>query len=223
MPRRFPFPLPAAAALAVVLAAHLAAHLRGDSDWIPPTKALLMPLLGLCLFLATRRPRTREARLAFVALFFSWLGDTAPLFASGSTAFMLLVGFFLVAQIIYTITFLPHRSRSILVRQPLWMLAYAAIGVLLVSACASGAGSLLPLIIVYAVAILSMAILATGMGWAGTLGGFIFIISDSLIALGEFTDSPIAAHGFWVMLTYVVAQVLLIMGVLAAGEPARED
>lgn len=55
-------------------------------------------------------------------------------------AFLLLVGFFLVAQVLYTLAFLPRRDRSILRRQPLWILAYLAISVLLVSACAAKAG-----------------------------------------------------------------------------------
>lgn len=205
---------------AAVATLHLAGHLAGAADtWTAGTQLLLMPALALWLFAATRSPRSREVRWGFGALGFSWLGDGAPQFTSGTTGFLLMVGFFLVAQVLYAIAFLPHRGRSIL-RRPLWLIPYVALALGLVALCAPKAGSLLPVIAVYAAAIVCMAVLATGLGWAGVLGGALFVLSDGLIAVRAFAGLTLPAHTFWVMLTYLAAQLLLAQAIQRTQRPS---
>ena len=62
-----------------------------------------------------------------------------------------------------------------------------------------------------------MAALATGVHPLAAVGGAVFLASDAMIALGQFTTwfTPPAAD-LWVMLTYVAGQALLVAGVLAA-------
>ena len=81
--------------------------------------------------------------------------------------------------------------------------------------CRDGAGALLVPVVVYGVALTAMAVLATGMGRAAGVGGAVFMLSDSLIALRAFADVDLPAHSFWVMLTYVVGQALLVAAVIA--------
>jgi uncharacterized membrane protein YhhN len=76
-------------------------------------------------------------------------------------------------------------------------------------------------IVVYELALTTMAILSTGLGRLAGVGGLIFMLSDALIAVGAFTDLELVAHGFWVMLTYVVGQVLIVLGVIAHEREAR--
>src|SRR5690606_32019157 len=78
------------------------------------------------------------------------------------------------------------------------------------------AGLLLPAVSLYAAALCTMAMLATGLGRRGALGGALFVLSDALIALDTFAVLPLPAQGFWVMLTYLLAQVLLVSAVLSA-------
>ena len=40
-----------------------------------------------------------------------------------------------------------------------------------------------------------------------------FLVSDALIALRAFADVELPAHSFWVMLTYVFGQALLVAAV----------
>lgn len=207
---------------ALVTAVHLVSHLLDSPGWSSNTQPLLIPPVALWLFASTRAPRPLGIRLALFALGFSWLGDTAPRFLTGSAAFLGMVGFFLVAQGFYAVAFFPYRARAIL-RRPLWLAPYLALGVGLVLLCAPRAGPLLPLIAIYATAIVCMAVLATGLGWAGAVGGALFVLSDSLIALRAFTDHLLPLHGFWVMLTYVVAQLLLIFGVYQAAPISRPE
>lgn len=208
-------------ALALLTLVHLAAHLLGAATLADTSQWFLMPVLAGCLWLATRRHadgdpgrRSRLVRLTLVALGFSWLGDTAPDLADGDTAFLVMVGFFLCAQVVYTIAFWPYRAGSVL-RRPLTLVPYGLALLALVVACAPGAGSLLVPVVVYGVCLVTMAVVATGVDRLAAVGGAVFLLSDALIALNAFApwyDLP--GHGFWVMLTYVVGQVLLVLGVL---------
>lgn len=206
----------ASAALVGVTFVHLGAILD-DADGVVAnvTQDLLMPLLAGALLAATRSPRNRLVRLVLVALGFSWLGDAAPDFAPGDTAFLVMVGFFLLAQVVYVAAFVPFRDRSIVRRAPLAVLPYAAAFVALIALTRAGAGSLLVPIVVYGLALTAMAMLATGLGRLAGWGGAIFMLSDALIALDAFTELGLPAHGFWVMLTYVVGQALIVLGVIA--------
>ncbi len=192
------------------------------------TQWFLMPLLaGWVLAAASARPRGRLVRLTLAALAASWLGDTVPDLVPSSSSFLVMVGFFLCAQLCYIAAFWPFRARSAVrsprpgsSARPRWRpagaVAYGGALVALVVACAPGAGSLLIPTVVYGVCLVSMAALATGVNGRVALGGAIFLVSDSLIALHAFTSwYAVPQHGFWVMLTYVVGQALIASGVVA--------
>lgn len=205
--------------LVVVSATHLLAQLIDHGPLCDITQILLMPALAAVLWKATTAPRGRLLTLVLWALAFSWLGDTAPRFVPDGASFLAMVGAFLIAQLLYAVAFWPYRSRSLLVR-PLLVLPYAVAGVLIVVLCAAQAGPLLPAIAVYAAAIMAMAVLATGLGRLAGLGGAVFVLSDSLIALDAFDVLTLPAHGFWVMSTYMLAQLLLVAAVRARAESA---
>lgn len=205
-------------AFALVTAVHLVSQLLGHRQIADLTQVLLMPLLALVLLRATRAPRSREVRLVLVALGFSWLGDTLPRLADGDAALLTMIGCFLLAQLVYAAAFWPSRHRSVLGR-PLALLPYLLAGATIVGLSAREAGALLPAVAVYALAILAMAVLATGRGRVAAIGAAVFVLSDALIALDAFGVLTLPAHAVWVMATYVAAQVLLVLGVLA-GERA---
>ncbi|WP_200716829.1 lysoplasmalogenase [Brachybacterium sp. SW0106-09] len=100
------------------------------------------------------------------------------------------------------------------------VLPYLGAAALIVGLCTPSAGVLLPALVVYAAAICAMAVLATGLGVRGGIGGAVFVVSDSLIALNTFDVLTLPAHEVWVMATYVAAQVLLVLGVLGCRERA---
>lgn len=214
--------------LLVVTGVHLVAQVATPEGPVAEaTQPLLMPALALVLVTGTTAPRPALVRLTLVALFFSWLGDTLPRFASGDSGFLLMVGCFLLAQVAYVLAFAPMRARS-LVSRPVLFAPYALALVVLVVLCADGAGVLLPAVLVYGVALAAMAVLSTGLGRVAGLGGAIFLVSDSLIALRAFADVELPAHSFWVMLTYVVGQALLVVAVrekvaVATGKPGLQS
>lgn len=203
----------AAAVLIVVTVLHLGAQLAGWEHLADVTQWVLMPLLALTLATQVPAPRGQLVSLTLVALVFSWLGDAAPDLFSGDTAFIVKVAFFLVAQVVYIVAFSRFVRDSVLVRRPLLVLPYAAAIVALVIACAPGADALLVPVLIYGACLGTMAMLATGLGPLTWAGGALFLVSDGLIALDAFVSSfSLPVQGFWVMLTYIAAQVLIVSG-----------
>lgn len=202
-------------------AAHLAVQLLGPGAWSRPTQVLLMPALALVVLAAAQRPRPRPVLLVLTALFFSWLGDGLPALADGDTAFLLMVGGFLVAQVVYVFAFWPYRAQSALYRRR-WLLApYAGFVAALVWVCAPHTGGLLVPVLVYGLVLGLMAVLATGVNAWTAAGGALFLVSDALIALRAFAPGfEVPQGGFWVMSTYIAAQALIALGVLRRTRPA---
>ena len=213
-----PAHITAVAALLIVFLVHLTGQIFARFSFITEaSQVLLMPALAAILLSATVKPRMRIVKLGFVALFFSWVGDTLPRFMSGDAGFLAMIGGFLVAQCVYIIAFAPYRRRSILTK-PLCAAPYMAAVVVLLALCFEGAGTLFVPVALYAVVIVAMAILATGLSTTGAIGGIVFLVSDSLIALDAFAGLALPGQGFWVMLTYVIGQTLLIQAIIGHEE-----
>jgi uncharacterized membrane protein YhhN len=216
-------------ALTVVALVHLVAQLAGGGAVADVTQVLLMPLLAGVLWCETTAPRGRLVTLVLVALGLSWLGDSAPKPLDGDAAFLVMVGFFLLAQVAYIAAFWPFRARSVLHVHRARLVGYVAVVVALVGVCAAGAAEMLVPVLVYGACLGTMAVLSTGVNRLTAVGGAVFLVSDGLIALDSFVDGfGLPAQGFWVMATYVAAQVLLVAGVLleqsgASPTPTQTD
>jgi uncharacterized membrane protein YhhN len=208
-------------ALAAATVVHLVAQLAGADTLAGATQVLLMPLLAGVLWCETAAPRGRLVTLTLVALGLSWLGDSAPRLTSGDASFLVMVGFFLLAQVTYITAFWPFRERSVLNVQRARLLGYLVVVVALVGVCAAGAAEMLLPVLVYGACLGAMAVLATGVNRLTALGGAVFLVSDGLIALEAFvTGFGLPAQDFWVMATYVAAQVLIVAGVLVEDTTA---
>ncbi|TVP67268.1 MAG: lysoplasmalogenase [Nitriliruptor sp.] len=192
---------------------HLVGQLVGQDALHLVTKPLLMPAL-LAWFL-TVTPSGRFRTLVAIGLVWSWLGDLG-LMPSGEAWFLAGLGAFLIAQLTYSVAFWPYRADSVLTR-PVFALPYLAVLVGLLVVLWGHLGDLRLPVTVYAVVIVAMAVLATGVNRTVALGAVLFVVSDALIALDSVADLvQLPAHGFWVMLTYLAAQLLIAMGVASA-------
>jgi len=192
---------------------HLVGQLVGQDALHLVTKPLLMPAL-LAWFL-TVTPSGRFRTLVAIGLVWSWLGDLG-LMPSGEAWFLAGLGAFLIAQLTYSVAFWPYRADSVLTR-PVFALPYLAALVGLLVVLWGHLGDLRLPVTVYAVVIVAMAVLATGVNRTVALGAVLFVVSDALIALDSVADLvQLPAHGFWVMLTYLAAQLLIAMGVASA-------
>ncbi|AYA26351.1 lysoplasmalogenase [Rhodococcus rhodochrous] len=206
-------------AFAIVAAAHLVFQvLAPDSAFTDVSQWFLMPLLALGLVLVTSAPRDRLVVGTLVALGFSWLGDTAPDLVEGDASFLVLVGFFLCAQLTYIVAFRPYRRSSVVRTRP-WVVGLYALAVIaMVAVCASAAGILVVPMAVYASCLAAMAVLATGLNRTAAVGAMLFVVSDALIAARAFVDADLPAVGLWIMATYIAAQALIVRGVLTAHD-----
>jgi uncharacterized membrane protein YhhN len=218
-----------AGAFGAVALVHLGAQLAGGGLVADATQVLLMPLLAGVLWCETSSTRGRLVTLVLVALGLSWLGDSAPKLTSGDTSFLVMIAFFLLAQVAYIAAFLPSRGGSVLHVHRVWLLAYVAVVAALVLACAPGAGALLAPVLAYGACLGTMAVLSTGVNRFTAVGGALFLVSDGLIALDAFVDGfGLPAQGFVVMATYLAAQALIVAGVLleqpgASRSPRQTD
>lgn len=219
------------AVFGVLAAVHLVAQLVGADGVANVSQWFLMPVLASVLWMSTGPGRSRLVILTLVALGLSWMGDTAPDLTDGDVSFLMMVGFFLLAQIAYIAAFAPYGRAEIWGRRRRSTIGCLVAVGLLILACAPGAGPLLVPALLYGAALGAMAILAAGVDRRVAVGGVLFLVSDGMIALGAFADwfSP-PAEGFWVMVTYIAAQVLIVLGVLdvargrdAAPMPLRAE
>ncbi|MFG2646131.1 lysoplasmalogenase [Streptomyces sp. NPDC048436] len=196
------------AAFGLVAVADLAALLAGSDAAHTVFKPLHMPLLAAYV-LTVKGPRPLTA-----ALLFGWGGDTLLLF-DADPAFLAGMGSFAAGHVCYLALFKRHgtpRARGA------WLVAaYATALVVTVALLWPD----LPVdmrgpVAGYSLLLTAMAFAATRLGLVAAAGGALFLLSDTLIATGvaEWPQAP--RPDFWIMLTYIAAQFLLVKGVLAA-------
>ena len=109
-------------------------------------------------------------------------------------------------------------------RLPTWALAYVAWYVAFLVLLGPHLGGLLVPVAVYGAVLGTMAALAGGRGGVIAVGGALFVVSDSVLALGRFLPGyEFALHDLVVMSTYVAAQGLIAWGALAdlRADPRR--
>lgn len=165
--------------------------------------------------------------LITLALLFSLLGDVLLLFIAESPNYFLtgLIAF-LIAHIMYVISFLKHRNKTL---KPLgFVILLLAYGLGLFYLLKDGLNEMLVPVIIYMIVILSMA--TTAFLRRGSVskrsyilvffGALMFMISDSILALNKFY-SPLAYANIYIMLTYAIAQFLIVIGILKLSQTPR--
>lgn len=203
-------------AFLVVALVHLGAQATAADGWIAGiTQVLLMPALAWVLHASTPDPKSQLVRLVLVGLGLSWLGDTIPRFIPDGTDLdlALMLGAFVLAQLAYVAAFAPFAGRSIIRTRPKLLIPYALVFLAVLGLTAGGTGAFLVGVVVYGMVIITMAILATGLDRIAGIGGALFMVSDALIAVRAFGGLAVPYHELWVMLTYIVAQTMLVMAV----------
>jgi uncharacterized membrane protein YhhN len=204
---------------AVTAAANVLASATG-ARWLDyATKPLLMPLLAAFVLLAPARPAHRSTFVA--ALLAAWLGDCA-LIGAGTAFFLAGMGLFLCAHVLFISTYARSGGVARLRARPAVPVVYAALVLILLTVMWSGLehqGLAMP-VAAYAVALGTMAALATGFGRAVAVGAALFLLSDVVLALAlsGVLILPEILHGTTIMLTYTVGLALI-----ATGWAARAD
>ncbi|MEU6764194.1 lysoplasmalogenase [Streptomyces sp. NPDC046853] len=190
----------------------LAALLAGSDAAHTVFKPLLMPLL------AGYAAVVKGPRLLTAALLFGWGGDTL-LLLDADAAFLAGMGSFAAGHVCYLTLFKRHGTAR--ARGGWLVAAYAtALIVTVVLLWPDLPADMRGPVAGYSLLLTAMAFGATRLGLAAGAGGALFLLSDTLIATGiaEWPQAP--RPDFWIMLTYIAAQFLLTVGVLAA-QPRR--
>ena len=183
-------------------------------------KPLLLPTLIILLASATGEVPGKKIML--VALFFSWMGDVLLMFESRHALFFIFgLVCFLTTHILYIIYFISNSSEkiSLLKKYPLLIALVAVYGVSLVWLLFPHLAGLKIPVMVYAAVICTMLLCSLHIfykvtGPANMLyvsGALFFVMSDSLLAVNKFYQ-PLAYAGVFIMLTYCLAQYLIVHG-----------
>ncbi|WP_299123330.1 lysoplasmalogenase [uncultured Winogradskyella sp.] len=158
--------------------------------------------------------------LTISALVFSLLGDVLLMFTETSEhLFTLGLIAFLIAHIMYVLIFLKHKNTKISPVGFITLLLIYATGLFYL--LKDGLGAMLIPVVVYMLIILSMATsaflrknnvntLSYNLVFAGAI---FFMLSDSILAINKF-HQPIPWSNISIMITYALAQYLIILGIL---------
>lgn len=174
-------------------------------------KTAFCPLLGVFLWLA--RGDATAMRIG-IALLLSAAGD-AFLAIDRNGLFIQGLASFLAAHLVYLWHFLLHRPKPFHLPMRKWLLvaALAAFVAVMLAILAPSLGRLALPVGLYIAAITAMGLAAIALPGRPlvTLGAFSFILSDALIALDKFV-APLGFAGPAIWITYVAAQVLIVLG-----------
>lgn len=185
-------------------------------------KPVLIPFLILGVYFSGSFP---TKKLLLVALSFSWIGDIILLFADRDELFFIagLIAF-LISHIVYILLFnkqLKYKNRKN--KAVFWIGVTAIIMylIIMVSILLPHLGDLTMPVFVYALVISTMLLFAfKGFltweepgNWFVLIGAIAFVSSDSILAFNKFY-APIVMSSFLIMVTYLIAQFLIVVGIL---------
>ena len=190
------------------------------------TKPLLMPVLLVYLRKGMKAPLNASFMLTVGALLFSFGGDAILMYDSKPIYFLLGLGSFAIAQLLYVFAFRKARNDGDWRLPAIYQIAYAIpftafAGVLLWMLLPVVGDDMRIPVTVYALLILSMALNAvyrvnrTNQDSYNQVffGAVLFMLSDSILAINKF-HTPMANAGLWIMSTYILAQWNIINGLL---------
>lgn len=185
-------------------------------------KPFLIPLLLLGVFFYGNFP---SKKFLLTVLTFSWIGDIILLFADRDEMYFI-VGLvaFLISHVVYIITFSKQLKIRTQKNKAVFWIGVTVIIVYLLTMLTillPSLGDLKIPVFVYALVISTMLLFAfkgfliweEPANWYILLGAIIFVSSDSILAFDKFY-APIIQGSFLIMVTYLLAQYLIVRGVL---------
>lgn len=179
--------------------------------------ALVLALPALAAMLVSARPRDRLTGWVVAALFFGWLGDWLGDLLTPHIVWKII--FFFLGHVCYIVAFWPYRSRSVIDRPGLLAVYLLGLTALLAWVVPSAGWVYGSALVVYGLTLGLVAVLATGLGPMATVGGIVFIVSDMSIAITSFVYPGRLVYGeLLIMSTYLIAQLLLVLGVIDVPE-----
>ncbi len=193
-------------------------------------KPFIIIWIGGYFLLHSKNIDKKVVLLASLAFLFSWIGDLLMMFSGRFVFFVSGIGSFLVAQLLYSFLFLRtiniSGKKPFLKKKPFWLIPYIAFGIIIYMILFPQLDIVLRIaVFVYIIAILGMSSMALNRYGNGHplsfslvyAGSLFFVVSDSLIAINRFLVA-IPYEGILIMTTYIVAQYLIMRGLLMQYE-----
>lgn len=188
-------------------------------------KPAIMIMLGLHYIVTQLADKQLISRSLVLAIVFSCAGDTLLMLQNSYPDFFMFgLAAFLVAHIFFILAYRQHRTDDTASElQGLQKIRYAfpiiLSGTGLVVILYNRLGGMKFPVLVYAAVLTTMVVSAlfrfgrTNSASFGMVfgGAILFMISDSLIAINKFLE-PLPMAGFWIMITYIAAQYLIVTG-----------
>jgi uncharacterized membrane protein YhhN len=183
------------------------------------SKPLIVILLAIFLWRSIGK-KNKNFRLIFSALIFSWLGDVFLLFDARRSTFIFgLIGF-LIAHIFFIAFFIRVRRQDHFSKIYLPLIVLTVCYVIFLFLLLSPVlGALKIPVLIYAIVLCCMFLSSVHAfdlsiipsGKFCVAGAFLFVISDSILAINKFYQ-PFTTAGFAVMFTYALAMFLIVFG-----------
>lgn len=175
-------------------------------DWV--TKPLLMPTLALFAVLVARSLGTAGIGLPAAGILWGGAGDAALI--GHGLWFQIGMGCFAAGHVCYLTAAVKRGAWRR--RDPRLSAVYLAAWCVLVAATWHGLGALRIPVVVYGILLFSMAVHTATLGRRSAIGGALFVVSDSTLALDIAKVHAIPHQWILVMPTYVLAQLFLAFG-----------
>jgi len=188
-----------------------AADLVAVAARVPALELASKPLLALALAWYLRRAGLSWRDPMLPGLVLACLGDTA-LLAGSPVAFLAGLVAFLGMQVCYLVAMRRRGARPGRVAVIGYAVLWLGLGALLWPRL----GPLGVPVLGYGAALVAMAATATGLSVRAGVGGAVFVASDLMIGTG-IAGLRLPLGGVAVMLTYILAQYLLVTGYRAAA------
>ena len=183
-------------------------------------KPLIVGSLLLYFVIETKNKFVRFRLWMILAMVYCMAGDTFLMFDSRDELFFILgLVSFLVGHVFYILVFkriANDKFISFHILKTILVIAYVTV---LLYLLIPRANTLWLPVVLYSLVIGTMLVFAFHLtkigriGWLITAGAFLFVISDSVIALNKFYVS-IPLDSWIVMISYIVAQFLIVHGVV---------
>ena len=184
------------------------------------SKPFIIPLLGLTYYQSVEKKPVFLKDSILLGLFFSWLGD---IFLLADNYFIPGLICFLLAHVFYISFFAKTNSSktSFFKLRPVMLIAVLAYLIELMHLLWPGLGDLKIPVLIYGITIstmLSAAIwqyqkLDDRTSLFMIMGAGFFVASDSILAIDKFRN-PFASAGVYIMVTYILAQLFIVLGAI---------
>lgn len=193
--------------LDIVFAFDLVFIAMDRSSWRFFTKPLLLPIIIWFYFTYSKQNVFRINQWFLSGLILSFLGDVFLLFEWG---FMPGLGSFLLAHICYIVYFFKIKKKNVWSWLP-FVLLY--LGLFIYYTYPYLNEMKIP-VVIYGITIATMLYFSISTcSLLLILGAILFVLSDSVLAINMFVQHTIGKE-FIVMITYILAQLILVLGVI---------